>query len=54
MDAEARFLHNILQHPKKKLGGLKAALRSGIQVVLVRELKQDSDTIYRSCHNISG
>ncbi|KAK5082563.1 hypothetical protein LTR70_007669 [Exophiala xenobiotica] len=41
------------QVPEWEFYGLKPALRKGVLITLIRELEVDTDTVYRSWHQVS-
>ncbi|KAK5308914.1 hypothetical protein LTR70_010742, partial [Exophiala xenobiotica] len=53
MDSEARELYDVLEGTTQELHVLKAAFRNGVLITLIRNLQINTDTVYRSWHNVS-
>ncbi|KAK5075696.1 hypothetical protein LTR70_010053 [Exophiala xenobiotica] len=53
MDSEARGLYDMLESTTQAFRGLKAAFRKGVLFTLIRNLQVNTDTVYRSWHNVS-
>lgn len=44
---------NTLKDTTQEFYGLKTALRKGVLITLIRELEVNTDTVYRSWHQVS-
>ncbi|KAK5947804.1 hypothetical protein OHC33_011174 [Knufia fluminis] len=53
MDEEARGFYDTLKDTTQEFYGLKTAFRKGVLVTLIRELEVNTDTVYRSWHQVS-